>query len=187
MSQTWRLLSYYENSVFKKNPFLNFSPQLTAFFQQNNVSKIQRVPYPNVNVMQTPGLIPNPAIWSWSEHPQPCWWSRLAPTSMSMLSLHRVFWVVAEGRWGKVMAKPLANRVIVGKKHARVCTHSHTHTYTHIPKYINLLTSAARYSSVNTFCQGYSERHFHPSFVCVFVCWKLRCWYRKEGFKGKLW
>lgn len=49
-------------SVFKKNPFLNFSPQLTAFFQQNNVSKIQRVPYPNVNVMQTPGLIPNPAI-----------------------------------------------------------------------------------------------------------------------------
>lgn len=128
--------------------------------------------------MQTPGLILNPTIWSRSQHPQPRWWSHLAPTTASMLSLHCIFGGVTEGRGGKVMAKPLANRVIVGRKHA----HAQTHTYT-FPKCINLLASAARYSSIDTFCQGYSERHYHASLVweCVLKIWQ---WYRKDGFKA---
>lgn len=107
-------------------------------------------------------LILNPTIWSTSQH---CWWSHLASTSISTLSLH---WVFLRGHRGevrkKVMAKPLANRVIVGRKHA----HPQTHTHTHISKCINLLAPTARYSSVNTFCQGYSERHHHTA-MCVCV------------------
>lgn len=53
-------------------------------------------------------------------------------------------------------AKLLVNRVIVGRK----CGHTHTHTSL---KCVNLLASAAGFSSVNSFCEGYGERrHYAP-------------------------
>lgn len=53
----------------------------------------------------------------------------------------------------KVMAKPLANRVIVGRKHEHAQTHTH-------PK--SVLTSWLLLPDTHTstlFCQGYPERH----------------------------
>lgn len=70
------------------------------------------------------------------------------------------------------MAKPGANRVIIGTNHEHTHTPMETYIYTHthtIPKCINLLAPAARYSSINTFCQGYSERRCHAA-LYIYVC-----------------
>lgn len=153
---------------------LNVFSSVGCLSSYSVLSGAQTVLFCNANSMQTPGLIPNPTIWSRSRHRQLGWWSHLAPAPVS--AFESALYSVRGHGWeaGKVMVKLLANRVIVGKR----LEHALTHTNTHSPACINLLAPADRYSSINSFCQGYSERRYS-------MFWKSNS-YREVGFQAKL-
>lgn len=114
--------------------------------------------------MQTTGLILNPTIWSRSQHPQPGWWSHLAPTTASNVeSTQSIFCEVTEGRWGKVMGKPLANRVTVGRTHE----HTHTHSQSVLTSWLLLPDTQASTLFVKVTVKGITTLH-----LCVWKNWQ---------------